>query len=412
MLGITADITERKRAEVELNAERRLINTLFDQLPVGVLFCEPDGKYRRANRTTAELLGMSEEKIIGMGAEELYAQLNAKQTDGTNVDPQDISSNVSIKTGEATGWREIRISTPEGERKRVSTSAAPMIDQEGTLYGSVTVMSDVTEQYLLEEQLRQSQKMESVGTLAGGVAHDFNNLLTAILGNTQLAMRGQSGESKLFTRLVEIEKAASRASSLTRQLLAFSRRQRLLRKTINLNDTIHEITRMLSRIIGEDVKIHVEASLDISPIFADPAQIEQVIMNLAVNARDAMPEGGQLVLKTRNVTLDEAYKREHPHATPGKYVMLSVVDTGKGMDAETRKRIFEPFFTTKEAGHGTGLGLSMAYGIVKQHDGLIEVYSEVGHGTSFNLYFPIDTRSAVEAKQELLPTLRGGTETI
>lgn len=256
------------------------------------------------------------------------------------------------------------------------------------------------------------KRAESIGTLAGGVAHDFNNLLTAILGNTQLALRKISPDDPVHDRLIEVEKAGNRATSLTRQLLAFSRRQRLERKTLNLNDTINDIMKMLKRIIGEDVEVRVQEVGYLSPVFADPAQIEQVVMNLAVNARDAMPGGGKLIIETRNVTLDEAYRREHPYAKTGKYVQMIVSDTGTGMDAETKGRIFEPFFTTKEAGKGAGLGLSMVFGIVKQHGGMVEVESETGQGTTFHIYLPIDEKSVKEEAPDVLLPMRGGTEMV
>jgi nitrogen-specific signal transduction histidine kinase len=276
----------------------------------------------------------------------------------------------------------------------------------------VTVVTDMTERYVLEDQLRQSQKMESIGTLAGGVAHDFNNLLTAILGYTQMTMSEISPDGKLYAHLAEVEKAGKRATSLTRQLLAFSRRQRLERKTINLNDVINDVTKMLKRIIGEDVNVSIRESISLPPVLADPAQIEQVIMNLAVNARDAMPDGGQLVIETNSVSIDESYQREHPYATPGSYVQLVISDSGTGMDQATKQRIFEPFFTTKDVGRGTGLGLSMVYGIIKQHEGMIEVDSELGQGTSFKIYLRVARQTVSTETRETLPPLHGGSETI
>ena len=263
-----------------------------------------------------------------------------------------------------------------------------------------------------EERFQQSQKMEAIGTLTGGVAHDFNNLLTAILGNTQLALRNLSPEEAAHPRLIEIERAGNRAAVLTRQLLAFSRRQHLERKCINLNDSICELTTLLQRIIGEDVEVSVKCADDLSTVFGDAAQIEQVVMNLAVNARDAMPNGGKLIIETSNIKLDASYCRHYPYAQPGRYVQIRVSDDGCGMDEETKARIFEPFFTTKEIGKGTGLGLSMAYGIVKQHDGHINVYSEVGFGTSFKIFLPVYEKQIEEEKQQARLPFSGGTETI
>jgi two-component system cell cycle sensor histidine kinase/response regulator CckA len=263
-----------------------------------------------------------------------------------------------------------------------------------------------------EAQLRQAQKMESIGTLAGGVAHDFNNLLTVILGNTQLALRGLKTDDPVQRRLVEIEKAGDRGAALTRQMLAFSRRQHLERKVVNLDELIADVMKMLQRIIGEEIEISMHGTRDLWAVFADPGQVEQVVMNLMINARDAIGGAGEIMIETSNVTLDQNDCLDAPYITPGKYVQLRVSDTGSGMDAETRDRIFEPFFTTKEVGKGTGLGLSMVYGIVKQHDGFIRVQSHVGQGTTFKIYLPFDDQGAAESLQEVQPHLRGGAETI
>jgi signal transduction histidine kinase len=264
----------------------------------------------------------------------------------------------------------------------------------------------------LEEQLVQSQKLESIGTLAGGVAHDFNNLLTVIGGNAQLGLARLPSDAPVRERLVEIEKASDRAATLTRQLLAFSRRQQLERKSISLNDTIHEIMKLLRRVIGADIEVRFNAAGRLPSVFADPSQIEQVVMNLAINARDAMPQGGKIIIETNDVMLDEVYLHNHPLAKPGRYAEIKVSDSGIGMDAQTRARIFEPFFTTKEVGKGTGLGLSMVYGIIKQHEGLIEVYSEVGHGTTFKIYLPVAENAIAAALDQTQAPLRGGSETI
>jgi len=270
-----------------------------------------------------------------------------------------------------------------------------------------------TQSKRLEAQLRHSQKMESIGTLAGGIAHDFNNLLTAIIGNAQLALTRLRPADALHNHLVEIENSGKRAAELTRQLLIFSRREKLESRAISLNDTISQFAKMLRRIIGEDIELRVTAEGSLSTVFADPGQMEQVLMNLAVNARDAMSEGGELIIETRNIIIDEAFCRTRTYARPGKYVQISVTDTGEGMDADTQQHIFEPFFTTKEVGKGTGLGLALAYAIIKQHDGLIEVYSEVGHGTTFKIYVPAQEKAVEQEEvQEAQPMLRGGAETI
>jgi signal transduction histidine kinase/ActR/RegA family two-component response regulator len=250
-----------------------------------------------------------------------------------------------------------------------------------------------------EKQLVQSQKLEAVGRLAGGISHDFNNLLTVILGYTDISKRSLKEGDPLLRNLEEIGKASERAASLTRQLLAFSRKQVMQPKVFDLNTVVNDLKKMLRRMIGEDIELRVISETDLGNIKADPVQLEQVIMNLVVNARDAMPRGGKLSIETSNVYLDESYAREHVSVDPGEYVMLAISDTGCGMDEETRQHIFEPFFTTKESGKGTGLGLSMVYGIVKQSGGNIWVYSEEGRGTTFKIYFPRVTAEAEEYKR-------------
>ncbi|MBI2838034.1 MAG: response regulator [Acidobacteria bacterium] len=276
------------------------------------------------------------------------------------------------------------------------------------------IFRDIAEQKQLEEQLRQAQKMEAIGRLAGGVAHDFNNLLTAILGYSHVVETELGEGHPLLAEVEQIRKAGERAASLTRQLLAFSRKQVLVPEVLNLNSVVTEIDRMLRRVIGEDLELRTVLDHDLGHVLIDPTQVEQVLMNLCVNSRDAMPAGGKLTIETNNVELDESYCREHVGVTAGPYVMLAVSDTGVGMDAETRSHIFEPFFTTKGSGKGTGLGLSTVYGIVKQSQGNVEVYSEPGKGTTLKIYLPrVDKEAEVPAvAARKAAKERGGTETV
>jgi len=291
----------------------------------------------------------------------------------------------------------IRAALNEGQLCRVEYSVE-LDGKEVWFDGSISPLSkdsviwiarDITERKLLEEQFRQSQKMEAIGRLAGGIAHDFNNLLTAIIGYSQVVLSRLQEDDAIRWQIKEIEKAGRFAASLTNQLLAFSRKQLLQPRVLDLNSVILGIEKMLHRLIGEDVEMIVKLNPQLGNVKADPGQIEQVIMNLAVNARDAMLTGGKLTIETDNVVLDETYASQHANVSPGPYALLAISDSGTGMDKETQARIFEPFFTTKELGKGTGLGLSTVFGIVKQSGGHIWLYSELGSGTTFKVYLPL-----------------------
>jgi signal transduction histidine kinase/ActR/RegA family two-component response regulator len=283
---------------------------------------------------------------------------------------------------------QYRVCLPDTKTPRTVQATARVMDDGHGGQKLVGTVQDLSERLQLEAQLRQSQKMEAIGQLAGGVAHDFNNVLTVIEGYSSLLLASHPHDGPDRQYITEVRTAAQRAATLTRQLLTFSRKQDVRARVLNLNDAIEGITTMLHRLIGEDVELHAVLSPNLDPVTVDPGQVEQVLMNLAVNARDAMPAGGVLVIETANVTLDASYAQSHPVKRLGPHVMLAVTDTGIGMSAETQARIFEPFFTTKEAGKGTGLGLSTVYGIVNQAEGHIWVYSETGRGTSFKIYLP------------------------
>jgi signal transduction histidine kinase/ActR/RegA family two-component response regulator len=301
----------------------------------------------------------------------------------------------------------------DGARRLVQASAAPIRDRERRIVAGLVALSDITEERVIQQQIGQSQRLEAIGRLAGGVAHDFNNLLTVIIGAGALTLDSLALHDPARAQVEDMVHCAHRAADLTRQLLAFSRRQMIQPKVVDLNSSVVALVKMLQRILGEDVEVITALSQSLGRVLADPGQLDQIITNLAVNARDAMPRGGRLTIETANVDLDEAYAMQHADVRPGPHVMLAVSDTGVGMDRETQARVFEPFFTTKAHGHGTGLGLATVYGIVKQSGGHIWVYSEPGRGTTFKVYFPrVQGTTEHVAAPQAPAALARGSETV
>jgi PAS domain S-box-containing protein len=351
------------------------------------------------------------EQIFGWSAAEVLGKPNPI-TQGVDAEDSRELRDLVARNGRVVGLR-LQRTRRDGTRVDLSISAAPIHDRAGTPAGFMIVTGDLTDRIKLENQLRQAQKMEAVGQLAGGIAHDFNNALTVIMSYSEWLISGNAGRPELLEPLNQIREASERAATLTRQLLAFSRQQVLRPRTINLNEIVSGIDRMLHRVLGENIEVCTQLEPDLDPIHADPSQIEQVLMNLAINARDAMPNGGRLVIETKNVDIDATFPRVTIAEMPtGRYVSIVVSDTGIGMTPDVRERIFDPFFTTKEAGKGTGLGLAMVHGIVEQSGGSIAVYSEVGHGTTFRLYFPRVEGVAQPLSRREVRSLRSGTETI
>jgi PAS domain S-box-containing protein len=373
---------ERARQRQALHRHERLLRQIIDANPSLIFVKDWDGRFVLVNQASAEIYGTTVESMLGKTDADFNP--NADEVVHFLRDDREVMS-----SGRAKFIAEEPVTNPDTKQTRwFQTIKVPLRmpgEERATMLG---VATEITERKRLEEQLRQSQKIEAIGQLAGGVAHDFNNILTAIVGYTDLLAAEFGGNERQLEDLEEIRKAARRAAALTRQLLAFSRKQVLEPRIIDLNSVVLNLDKMLRSLISENIDLKTDLATNLAAARADPNQIEQVIMNLAINARDAMPEGGTLTIETSNTTLDHAYAAQHVSVVPGDYVMLAVTDTGSGMDESTKARIFEPFFTTKPAGRGTGLGLSTVYGIVKQSGGNIWLYSEPGKGSTFKIYLP------------------------
>lgn len=380
---IARDITERKGAEEALRLSEKKYRDIFEFAPIGIFQSTSDGRYIAANAALTRILGYdSPEELMQINTADIYFDSGQRAAIIDEYDQIGQALDIELL------WKK-----KDGSPVWVQLSAFAVKDERGKTIRYESFVRDVTERkhtqealQRTEEQLRQSQKMEAVGRLAGGVAHDFNNLLTAIIGCAELIWVQINSNDPLRPTIEEIIKAGERAAALTSQLLAFSRKQMLQPKVLDLNSVVTNLEKMLWRLIGEDIELVTVLAPDLGRVKADPGQVEQVILNLIVNSRDAMPDGGKVIIETSNINLGDV--SSHPDTRPGPYVMMAVSDTGAGMDVETRLRIFEPFFTTKETGQGTGLGLSTVYGIIKQSGGDISVYSEAGAGTTFKIYLP------------------------
>ncbi len=418
-LGLTAAIGmlliyfEKVKAELLKNQDKlkeseRFIHNILETVDEGFIVVDRDMKILSANRAYLNTVGLTLENVVNTHCYELaHASGNPCYRVG-----EDCSVRHAFETGKPYSVRHTHHDAVRGH-VYVETKAYPLYDGSGNIVSAIETISDITEKKALEAQLLHAQKMEAVGTLASGIAHDFNNILSAIMGYGSLLQMKMKSDDPLRMHVDHILESSNRAAQLTKGLLAFSRKQVIRMTPVKLHEIVQGVQKLLVRIIGEDVRLEVrlcEQELDIS---ADSGQIEQVLMNLATNARDAMPSGGSLYISTTMIELDEDFIVVHGYGKRGAYALISVTDNGDGIDAGTIKKIFEPFYTTKGVGKGTGLGLAIVYGIVKQHDGYINVYSEPGKGTTFKIYLPLIKKSDVEATAPVKSkSMKGGSETI
>jgi PAS domain S-box-containing protein len=402
--GSILDITGRKRSEEALRESEARYRGLVNNATYGLFWMRvPEGTLLYVNPALIRILGYeSAEELLQVGlARNLYCDPSAhEKTMADYLARGRVHATVDWKR------KDGRIITV-----RVSGRRAKYPDRNYDC--AEVIVEDVSERTALEKQLVQAQKFEGIGQLAGGIAHDFNNMIGAILGWADLGMEETESGSRIHRHFEKVQHQAKRAAGLTRQLLAFARRQILEPRNMDMNKTVTETLSLLEKVIGGNIEVKMHLADDLGIVCADPTQVEQVLMNLCINARDAMPAGGSLTIETSNAAFDEKYCASQPFARPGRYVMLSVADTGTGMDSATLDRIFEPFFTTKEMGGGTGLGLATVYGIARQHGGFVHVYSEIGHGSRFRVFFPVSPSASVApGTVEDAQPVRGGTETI
>jgi len=403
-IGVNRDVTERRRAEAELRVAHATVAALLEASPLAILALDTERRVTRWNPAAERLFGWTADEVLGRP---LPVVSDAYITENTQLSAE-------VFRGRSVSGFETRRRRKDGTLVDVLLSTAPLRDGTGDVSGLVALLVDVTERKELEEQVRQSQRLEAVGQLAGGIAHDFNNLLTVITSYAALLLEDFGATHPKRNDIEEIAAAADRAATLTQQLLAFGRRQLLQPRVLDVNETVAALERMLQRLLAGDVKLVTVLDPSLRSVRADPGQLEQVLMNLVVNARDAMPAGGTVTIETANVEIEAAYVATHAsEVRPGSYVRLAVSDNGHGMDAATQARIFEPFFTTKEVGKGTGLGLSTVYGIVTQSGGYVRCYSEPGQGTTFRIDLPCVEAFAERASNATgAVAIRGGNECV
>ncbi len=403
VVGATS-IARDMRGQKEAEARARRLAEIVEASVDAILSRDLDGVVTSWNAGAERLFGYTAEEMIGAHVDLLTVAMN----------PSLHEVRQALNRGEQQGPIDLTMRRKDGTEVAVSLAGSPITDPSGGIVGIAIVIRDVSEQRQLEEKLRQAQKLEAIGSLAGGVAHDFNNLLTVIRGAAAIALAAPA-DTLARAKLVQIDRAAEHASALTTQLLAFSRQQVLQPEPTDLNSIVEETLGLLERLIGENIEVCRRSSPDLQPVLVDRGQLQQVIMNLGVNARDAMPDGGKLIVKTSAAVLDEEYAAARAEVTPGDYALLEITDTGAGIEQERQARVFDPFFTTKET--GTGLGLATVYGIVKQSGGHIALYSEVGLGTTFKIYLPYASRQVIGqveavASETVASETVAGTETI
>jgi signal transduction histidine kinase/DNA-binding response OmpR family regulator len=404
---------ERKRAEERLRRERDLISRVMETSPVGIVVADQSGKITFANHCAEKVLGLSPDAIAHCACSVLdwrVADAEGVPQEGPRLPLQQL-----LETSRPVVDVCHAVELPGNRRLVLSTNATPLFDAAGKNDGMVVTVEDITERLALEAQLRQSQKMELVGQLAAGVAHDINNILTVIQGHTGLLLHTATAESHSMKSLKQIAAASDRAAGFVRHLLMFSRKQVVQTRILDLNAVLHNLQAMLTPMLGEQIALELHCQPGLPLVAADASMTEQIVMNLAVNARDAMLQGGTLYIETSAVEIPVALARQNPDAHAGSFICLCVRDTGCGMERKVLQRIFEPFFTTKEVGKGTGLGLSTVYGIVRQHQGWIEVESEIGLGTTFKVFLPVaDPKAGATPVNNVVKseTVNGGKETI